>query len=158
VASPLVEDTPQTNFAVTPIGSSQRDVEVMLRMNAESFRLLYPALLYKQLDRVETKVDPLYKEAIGDPVHKAPKSVPVLVIPDPPMKLLKKYGLETEQEAIAIMNCRLNDAAGIYPVTGDLIQYYDKWFEILTVKFEGYANNTQVPLNIILTLKNSNLR
>jgi hypothetical protein len=52
VASPLVEDTPQTNFAVTPIGSSQRDVEVMLRMNAESFRLLYPALLYKQLDRV----------------------------------------------------------------------------------------------------------
>ncbi len=158
MARPLVEDTPQTNFAVTPIGSSQRDVEAMLRMNAESFKLLYPDLLYRQLDRVETKVDSLYKEAIGNPVHKDPKSVPILVIPDPPQKLLKKYGLEEEVEAIAIMNCRLNDKAGIYPVTGDLIQYHDIWFEILTVKFEGYANNTQVPLNIICTIKNSNLR
>lgn len=158
MAYPLVEDTPQTNFAVTPIGSSQRDVEVMLRMNAESFRLLYPPLLYRAFDREETKMDPLYKETIGNPIHKDPKSVPILVIPEPERKLLKKYGLEEEVEAIAIMNCRLNDLAGIVPVTHDLIQYHERWFEILTVKFEGYVNNTQVPMNIICTMKNSNLR
>lgn len=156
--SPLIEDTPQTGFVVSPIGSSQRDVEAILSMNAESFRFLYPTIRFKQFDGSDTVKDPLYGEVVGAVIYREPIQIPALVIPDPPMKLLKKYGLEVEQEAIAIMNCRLNEKAKVFPVERDRMEYYGIWWEILTVKYQDYFTNTQIPLNQLLTLKQANER
>jgi hypothetical protein len=150
---PLVEDTEQTHWSLVTLGTAQRDVEVILRMNAEQFRLLYPKVRYYKLDRVQTKVDDLYKESIGFPTYAVPIEIPALIMPGPQMNLLKKYGIEEEQEAICVMNARLNDQAGIYPHTGDLMEWAEVRWETLTAVFGDYMTNTQVPLNLILTLK-----
>ena len=87
---PLVEDTEQTQLGILPIGTSQRDTEVILRMNAEQFHVLYPKVRYYKLDRIQTKVDDLYNESIGFPKYDDPKLIPTLIMPGPQMKLLKK--------------------------------------------------------------------
>jgi len=150
---PLVEDTEQTQWGILPIGTSQRDTEVILRMNAEQFRILYPRVRYYKLDRVQTKVDQLYKESIGFPEYESPKLIPTLIMPGPQLNLLKRYGIEEEQEAIAVMNARLNAQSQIFPHTGDLLEWAEVRWEILTAVFHDYMTNTQVPLNLILTLK-----
>lgn len=150
---PLVEDTEQTQWGIVPIGTSQRDTEVILRMNAEQFRLLYPRVRYFKMDRVNTKVDPLYNESIGFPKYNDPILIPALIMPGPQMNLLKRYGIEEEQEAICVTNARLNAQANVYPHMGDLIEWAEVRWEILTVVFGDYMTNTQVPLNLVLTLK-----
>lgn len=150
---PLVEDTEQTQLGILPIGTSQRDTEVILRMNAEQFHVLYPKVRYYKLDRVQTKVDNLYNESIGFPKYDDPKLIPTLIMPGPQMNLLKKYGIEEEQEALAVMNARLNAESKIFPHTGDLLEWAEVQWEILTAIFNDYMTNTQVPLNLILTLK-----
>ncbi len=154
----FIEDTPQTNFVITPIGTSQRDVEVLLKMNAEQFRLLYPAVNYRKLDRTNTKVDDLYKESVGFPIHKTAILVPTLIIYGDQKKLLKRYGIEEEHEAACVFSNRVNAEVGVEPSTGDLIEYLGIDYEILTVKFTDYITNTQVPLNLIATMKQSSLR
>lgn len=154
----FIQDTPQTNFVITPIGTSQRDVEVLLKMNAEQFKLLYPAVNYRQLDRENTTVDDLYKESVGFPVHKTPVLVPILIIFGDQRKLLKRYGIEEEHEAACVFSNRINAELSIEPSTGDLVEYLGINYEILTVKFTDYITNTQVPLNLLATMKQSSLR
>lgn len=154
----FIQDTPQTNYVITPIGTSQRDVEVLLKMNAEQFRILYPPVNYRQLDRTNTVVDDLYAESVGASVHKDPVLVPILLIFGDQRKLLKRYGIEEEHEAACLFSNRINAELSIEPSTGDLVEYLGINYEILTVKFTDYITNTQVPLNLIATIKQSSLR
>ena len=157
-AGEFIQDTPQTDFVITPIGTSQRDVEVLLKMNSEQFKLLYPPVNYRQLDRTNTVVDDLYAESVGEPVHKTPVLVPLLIIFGDQRKLLKRYGIEEEHEAACVFSNRINAELNIEPSTGDLIEYLGINYEILTVKFTDYITNTQVPLNLLATMKQSSLR
>lgn len=149
----FVNETAQTNFAILPIGTSQRDVEALIRMNAEQFGVLYPKIAYRKLDRQETKVDDLYNESIGNPVYSRAVMVPALILHGVQEKLLKRYGIEVEHQAGCLFSNRVNEAADITPQTGDLVEYLGINFEILTVKHTDYVTNTQIPLNLIATMK-----
>ena len=46
-----VEETPQTGFTIAPIGASQKDLELQLRLNAEMFKLTCPEVEYFKLNR-----------------------------------------------------------------------------------------------------------
>lgn len=164
-----VESTPQVGYASLPIGASARDLEFILRVNEEQFRVVCPEVEYFKLNRVETKVDDLYRESIGFPVHDGiPKydgtitgngiKVPVKFQHGEQKKLLKNYGIEEEHVAIAIFCNRINMGLGIEPKTGDLVRYLDVDYEIQTVKHIDYFAHTQVPLNLIATLMQASLR
>lgn len=156
-----VEDTEQVAPEALPFGSSKKDLEHILRVNAESFRILYPRVKYFNMDREKTQalVHPLYKESkrkvfAGDVTsQKHPVEVPVLIVWQPEEKMLQRYGLEAHQGAMAVFCNRINEELGIDPVTGDLLEFLGKRFELMTVKIEDFFLNTQVALNKIATLK-----
>ena len=126
-------------------------LEFIIRTNAEQFNLLYPKLRFFALDRSRGH-DPLYgeqpKARFRDPVF-----VPTYVQIRPEEKMLKRFGIETEQEAICVWSCRLLNDIGIDPVTGDRVEYYGISYEVLTVKLTDAMLNTQVPINKLATLK-----
>jgi hypothetical protein len=169
MAEEFIEKTPQVGFVKVPFGTSRRDLEVFLRMNAEQFRKLYPEVKYFKLNRIKTKVDDLYQESLGDPIYDGipqwdgvivgrPIMVPGLLIPGPQMKLLKRYGIEIEHEAICVMCNRVNAEIGIEPVTGDRLEFLGTYWEVLKTEFVDLFINSQVPLNLVLSLKNANPR
>lgn len=164
-----VESTPQVGYASLPIGASARDLEFILRVNEEQFRVTCPEVEYFRLDREQTKVDPLYRESIGFPVHDGlPQydgsitgtgiKVPVKFQHGEQKKLLKTYGIEEEHIALAIFCNRINKGLGIEPKTGDLVRYLDVDYEIQTVKHVDYFAHTQVALNLLATLIQASLR
>lgn len=159
IETPPIETTPQVNPDALPFGSAARDVEYILTVNAEQFHRIYPEIKFFPMSRnpTQTVVDPLYNEAIRKEFNKMhPILVPVFVAIQPQLKLLKKYGIEEEQDAIAVFNNRIDKELSIDPITGDRIEYQAILFEILTAKHVDYFTNTQVPLNKICTLRNLN--
>lgn len=164
-----VESTPQVGYASLPIGASARDLEFILRVNEEQFRVVCPEVEYFKLNRVETKVDDLYRESIGFPVHDGiPKydgtitgtgiKVPVKFQHGEQKKLLKNYGIEEEHVAIAIFCNRINMSLGIEPKSGDLVRYLGVDYEIQNVKHIDYFGLTETPLNLLATLMQASLR
>ncbi len=151
-----VERTPQVSIETIPLGQGERDVEWQLTLNAEQFKRLYPEIKYYPLNRTETYVDPVYTESKTKVFIDRPVLVPVLVVIGPQDKLLKKYGIEEEQEAVAVFCNRVNTERGIDPTTGDRMEYYAILYEVLTVKHTDYISNTQVPLNKVVTLRQIN--
>jgi hypothetical protein len=150
------ENTEQSQFGFLPLGHAKQDIEVQLKLNAEAFRLTCPEVRYIRLDRETTVVDSLYKEYVGGPKWAEPVLVPVVFQHNPAKNLLKKIGIEEEQDGIATFCVRICDELGIKPTTGDRIEYLDVPFEILSVKYIDYLQGSQVPLNLVATLKNSN--
>jgi hypothetical protein len=152
-----IEITPQTQDNALPLGQSTRDLEYILTTNAEQFKRLYPELEFYPMNRTETYLDTTYGESkVKSFPFEKPILVPVYVIIGPQEKLLRKYGIEVSQEAVAIFNNRIDLELKIDPITGDRLKYYNITFEILHVKHTDYYSNTQVPLNKIVTLRNLN--
>jgi len=157
-----IESTDQVMPEGLPLGAGKKDLEHILRVNAESFKKLYPKIRYKKLDRVQTAttVHALYKESkrkvFADDTATTVKSVlvPAFIVWQPQEKMLQRYGLEAHQGAIAVFCNRVNDELGIDPVTGDLVEYLGEEFEIMTVKLEDFLLNSQVALNKYAALKN----
>lgn len=156
--SDFINSGSQVVDAITPIGSSIRDVEVIVKMNAEKFHIMFPPISYRKLSRTETVVDELYKESVGTAVHNTAIKVPALFIFGAQTKALHGYGIEEEHNAACLFSNRVNATIGIDPSTGDLLAYLGIYYEILTVKHVDYITNTQVPLNLIATIKQSQLR
>lgn len=150
------EETEQTQYGFLPLGHAKQDIEVQLQLNAEAFRLTCPEVQYIRLDRERTVVDELYNEYTGGPKYATPVLVPVMFQHNPPKNLLKKIGIEEEQDSLATFCVRINDELGIKPTTGDRLKYLDVDFEIISVKYTDYLQSSQVPMNLIATLKNSN--
>lgn len=152
-----IETTDQISPGLVPLGTADRDLETVIELNAEQFTLLYPRLKYYSMSRNSTAVDTLYNEAIAKNFTDYVE-LPIFLVMSPQLKLLKKYGIEEEQEAIAVLNVRLSNANDIDPMTGDLIEFLGIRFEILNVKLTDYFANTQVPLNKVATLRQINAR
>lgn len=149
---PPLEETEQAQREhPTPLAGGRRDLEWIIKVNAEQFWLLYPQLRFFQLDRAQGH-DPLYgeqpKARFVDPVK-----VPTYIQIHPQEKLLKRFGIESEQEAFAVWSCRILNDLGLDPVTGDRVEYYGITYEVLTTKLTDAMLNTQVPINKLATLK-----
>jgi len=149
---PPIEETPQSvPTQDVPLAGGRQDLEFVITTNAEQFTYLYPALRFLPLDRTRDS-DPLYREKVK-PVFLDPVTIPTYVELQPQLKLLKRFGIEEEQEAIAVWSCRHLNQYKLDPKTGDRLQYFNILFELLTVKLTDYFLSTQVPLNKVATLK-----
>lgn len=179
VAIPYVGE----DSGIATVGLSVDEINLTKQLDSESFMRLYPPLMFWELDLVATPRHALYRET-RDPVYKTPIPIPIYVKIDPPISYLKKYGLEDEQDAIAMFSLGWLDKYlnGYAPKTGDRIGYYDQAYttayiqsggrpdkqvtqeaiartpnfswEILTGKFGDFWGNSQIPLHLISTLKN----
>ncbi len=133
------------------IGSGRRDLESLINLNAEQFCILYPPVDVHE--RVQDGAqDDLYQEDVR-PTFKDPIAIPTFFTINPQKKLLKSFGIEEEQEAIAVWSNRLLNTSGLDPVTGDRVEYLGILFDVITVKFDAYHLSTQVPLNKVATLR-----
>lgn len=179
VAVPYIGD----DTGVATVGLYTPEVELAKQLDAESFIRLYKPLLLYVLDLANTQVHSLYQET-RNPVYLTPILVPTYVQVEPPKRVLKKFGLETEHEAIALLSLAWLEkyAPTVKVKTGDRFGYYnDSYttshlqpgglppkdvtqeavprvpnfsFEVLTTKHADYWGNTQIPLHLLLTLKN----
>jgi hypothetical protein len=180
---PIVVSFKGTDNLTALVGQQVTEVNLIKDLDRESFIRLYPPLAYYELDKVATPVDTLYRETQA-PVYKTPVAIPIFITLEPPKRLLKRYGLEAEQEAIGLVSAgwlERHDPT-LQMKTGDRIAYYDQpytgsfpnpsglpdttvtheatarvpnfMFEVLTAKWCDYFTNTQIPLHKILTLKN----
>jgi len=159
-AVPTILDYRQGDAGLAQIGTLPSDAQLYLDLDREQFIHMYPPLPYRQLDRTNTVVDGLYGEA-GTPVFISPVQMPVLVMLEPPKKLLRRWGVENVQDGIALLSegWMANHAPSGFRVTpGDRIDYFDGGstfsLELVTVKFVDYFGNTQIPLHRVCTLKN----
>ena len=180
---PLMLSYRGTDDQTAMIAVQTYEVDLAKDLDRESFIRLYPSLLYYELDKTSTVVDTLYRET-RQPVYKAPVPCPIYVVPEPPKKLLKRFGLEVEQEGLALVSAGWLErhAPDLQMKTGDRIGYYNNEYtgsfnrpggqsdkivvhepeprvpnfswEILTTKWGDYWGNTQIPLHKVLTLKN----
>ena len=149
---PPLEETEQAQKEhLTPLAGSRRDLEFIIRTNAESHWLIYPALRFFALDRARGH-DPLYGEQ-PKPSYNTAVLVPTYVQIQPQEKLLKRFGIQEEQEAIAVWSCRVLTDLGLDPVTGDRLEYYGTHYEVLTTKLTDVFTNTQCTINKVATLK-----
>jgi len=159
------------------------EVDLVKDLDRESFIRQYPPLAFFELDRNQTVVHTLYRET-RNPVYKSPIAIPIFVQLNPPKRLLKRFGIETVHDAIALVSAGWLErhAVTLQISTGDRIGYYDQAytgsvpmpggapdtvvthepvdrvpnfsFEVLTAKWTDYFGNTQIPLHKLLTLKN----
>jgi hypothetical protein len=146
---------PYTDSDLSTLAYSVAETSLTRDMDVEAFVLSFPWLPYERIDRVNTVVHPIYREA------KNPQYLPAVMIPtwvkvDPPLQLLRKYGIETEQDAIALMSLEWLDrhVPNFVPTAGDLLTFFEIKFEVLTSKRWDYIANTQIPLHRVFTLKN----
>lgn len=171
---PFIDGTPQTHGLEGPLGAHNADLELQIQLHLERMCFHYPAVRYFRLNRDLTKVDDLYGEPIGgaasggvaEPiydgvpttkgkVHNRARSINVQFVHGDQKKLLKAYGMEGEHLALAIMSARQCRDEGLQPKTGDLFEYLGIKYEVRDVKFADYFLNTQVPLSIVATIKQS---
>ena len=182
-APPLVVSFIGTDYGTAHIAVQQSETDLVKDLDRESFIRNYPPLAYFSLDKKATQIDRLYRET-RNPSYRAPVLIPIFIQLEPPKRLLKKYGLEVEQEAIGLISQGWLDrhAQDLTPKTGDRIGYFDRpyaddvsqpnglsdnvvihelqprtpnfSFEVLTVKFCDLFGNSQRPLHLITTLKN----
>ena len=180
---PLVVSFVGTDDQTGMVATQVYEVDLVKDLDRESFIRSYPTLAYYELDKSATIVDPLYRET-RNPSYKVSIAIPILVQLEPPKRLLKKFGIEAEQEAIALISQGWLErhAPTLQVKTGDRIGYYDVpyvgsypqpsglpdahvvhepiarvpdfSFEVLTAKWCDYFANTQIPLHKVLTLKN----
>ena len=180
---PLVVSYRGTDDGTAQVAVQVVEVDLVKDLDRESFIRLYPPLAYFELDKSATVIDTLYRETRA-PVYNSPVSIPIFVKLDPPKRLLKRFGVEAEQEAIGLVSAGWLErhAPALQRKTGDRIGYYDQLyvgdvpmsggrpdavvthertarqpnysFEVLTAKWCDYFGNTQIPLHKILTLKN----
>ncbi len=128
-------------------------------------------------------MDTLYRETSA-PAYKQPVGIPIFIMLEPPKRMLKRFGLEAEHQAIGLVSQGWLDrhAPSLQMKTGDRIAYYASpyvddvsrpsglpdtvvtheatprtpnfSFEVLTAKWCDYFANTQIPIHKILSLKN----
>lgn len=168
---------------VAPIAVQVEEVELTKELDREAFIRHHPQVSYYELDRVTTPQDDLYGEVAvaGHALYKVPILIPLLLQFEPPKQMLKKFGIEGEQDAIAVMSNSWIEkfAPALRPSPGDRISYFNQnftgsfsqvgglpdgtvthladanmMFEVLTVKHTDYFGSTQIPLHRVLTLKN----
>jgi len=156
--------TAQVHDVNLPMGASSVDVELAIRLHAERIQILCPAIRYFRLDKDRTKVDPDYDDSskpawdgLPDPttgkVVGRAILVPVEVHFDPPQKLLRRYGIEIQHQALLVMSCRILDELKVEPKTGDRWELLGTFYEANTVKFVDYILQTQIPLSCIATVE-----
>lgn len=150
---PPIEETDQSQYNIIPLGGSRRDLEFVIKTNYEQFVKIYPTVKVTKINRTESRPDSLYKELIYKTFDEYSYDLNIYFVFEPPLKLLKKFGIEEEHDALAVMSNRQLNNFKISLTTGDLIQYLGVDYEILTVKLVDYFGNTQVPLNTLATVR-----
>jgi hypothetical protein len=182
-APPILISYSGTDDQTARVGQAVVEVDLEKDLDRESFIRQYPPLAYFELDKTATQIHPLYRET-RQPVFKDPIPIPAFIQLQPPKRMLKRFGVEAEQEAIGLLSAGWLErhAPSLQVKTGDRIGYYDQpytgsftspggrpdtvvahetsartpnfSFEVLTAKWCDYFTNTQIPLHKILTLKN----
>lgn len=160
--SPQLIDKVSGDSGLAIIGTQQSEYDLTLSLDAESFIHHYPPLLYHPVDFTNTVVDNLYNESSGEIIYTDPILIPILIQLNPQRRLLRKFGVETEQDAIGLLSqgwlAKYQPTLNI--CVGDRIEYFDGGttftLEVLTTKFTDYFGNTQVALHRLVTLKNLN--
>lgn len=182
-APPLIVSFVGTDDQTGQIAVQQPEIDLVKDLDRESFIRNYPPLAYFELDKKATVIDPLYRET-RSPAYKQPISIPIFIMLEPSKRLLKRFGLEVEQQAIGLVSQGWLDrhAPSLQIKAGDRIGYFDSMyvdnfpspqgladasvvhepqsrtpnfsFEVLTSKWCDYFANTQSPIHKILTLKN----
>lgn len=180
---PLVVSYRGTDDGTAQVAVQVVEVDLVKDLDRESFIRQYPPLAFFELDDATTPVDTLYRETRA-PVFKTPIPIPIFIKPDPPKRLLKRFGLEVEQAAIGLISYGWLErhAPTLQIKTGDRIGYYDQSFtgsvpmsggradkvithegtprtpnysfEVIEDMAADYFANTQIPLHLLLVLKN----
>lgn len=124
-----------------PLFHSAREKEVYNRMLVEGYRMVYPSIPVILIDRDKTKVDPILREA-RTRVWQKPRYIPGHVQWSPPVYVLARFGIESEQEVLITFPDAAVKASGIEElqdmVGGVLVMDLDKEkdrkeYEILSV-------------------------
>jgi hypothetical protein len=146
---------PYVETEISTMWISSAEIALVQQMDREGFIRNFPPVMVTQIDRINSEIDPLYLEA-SRLVYLDPVSVCMRVEVAPGKWFLKKYGIETVQDAVGILSnsWMTNYANGITLTPGDLINFLGSDFEVLTSKLIDFFVNTQVSLHTLLTLKN----
>lgn len=182
-APPLIVSYYGTDNQTALVGQQQSEVDIAKDLDRESFIRHYPPLLFYSLNKQATITDKLYRET-RSPVFLSAIPIPIFIQPNPPKRMLKRFGVETEQDAIGLVSAGWLErhVTSLQIKTGDRIGYYDQSynatvprpnglsaatvvhepsarvpnysFEILSTKWTDYFTNTQIPLHKLLILKN----
>ena len=136
------------------IGKELADLGTSRGFVHEFHEWAFPTIKYFPLS-TDVPSDSLYSETI-EKTFGASVDVPAYFRTDPSTKILARYGIESWQPAIAVMDNITLSRLQIDPKPGDRIEYFGMLYEVLTVKYTDYWVNTQYPLSRVLTLKNLN--
>lgn len=165
------------------VGLYSPEIDLAMQLDSESFIRLYPSVDFRELDMDQSVVDTLYRET-RQPSYKSSVMIPVYFKIEPPKNLLKRFGVEDEHDAVAMMSLGWLQKyqPDLRVKTGDRIGYYDQaytetsirphnlpnkevvrepvahvpnmQFEILNVYYGDYWGNSQRPLHLLCSLKN----
>lgn len=131
------------------------DVVLVKQLHRDLYRLVFPRVLWMQIDRKTTVVDRLYLETRRF-IYKAPIEMPMYIQVKPSSQLLTKFGIDEERELLAGFSIPILEEMGLgaNEVTiGDKIVYDGTEYEIMTVNRYSYVFNYNVPLDLIATLQ-----
>lgn len=165
------------------VGLYGPEITLAMQLDCESFIRLYPPVDFRELDFNTSVIDTLYRET-RSPSYKSSVMIPAYFKVSPPKNLLKRFGVEDEHDAVAMLSLGWLQKyqPDLRVKTGDRIGYYDQsytessirphnlpnkdvvrepvahvpnmQFEILNVYYGDYWGNSQRPLHLMCSLKN----
>lgn len=137
-----------------PLGKEIPDLATVRDFVQEFSERSFPTIKYKVLS-TDVPVDELYRETL---VKDWPTEVdmPIYFRVNPSERVLARFGIESVQDAIAVIDNATLVLHGIDPKVGDRISYFGITYEVLTIKHTDYWINSQYPISRVLTLKNIN--
>lgn len=97
--NPLTPHTDDFKKPTYPLFQNQREQLLYSKMIVEGYRLQYPSIPMFLIDFEKTQIDKLLGEA-SHRVYKGPFYIPGHVQWSPPVYILHRYGIETEQEVL----------------------------------------------------------
>lgn len=133
----------------------ESDVVFVKQLHRDLYRLVFPRVLWMQIDRKATVVDRLYLETRRF-IYKAPVEMPIFVQVKPSAQLLTKFGIDEERELLAVFSIPILEEMGLgsNEVTiGDKIVYDGTEYEVMSVNRYSYVFNYNIPLDLVTTLQ-----
>lgn len=113
--------------------------------DAEFFLTRYTPVNFYPLSMTTGKIDEFYMENLDKKVT-PPIALHARVIINPPLQLLMTYGIEVQQQCLAVLSRHLCEVVGYTPKLGDRLEFADdvigRQFRIDTVKPDDFFGNT----------------
>ena len=133
------------------------DYKMQATLQREAFMRHHPKIQLIRLDRTQTNVDELYRDA-QDPVWLPPIEIHAHVEHSPSKQRLMKFGINEEREVMVTFSTALLSDAGVLQdnttfLIGDCIKFDSDLYEIKSQhrSRDGYWGSSNIPFHVVCT-------